>query len=132
MRVKFETAALVIAATLHSVAQVIHHYSHTVAGVENSLPELLFILIVGTVMPWMAIFVCWKFSTRKGATLFALSMVASFLFGYILHFVVDSPDLHTHVIEQHRSIFFHSAAGLALVEFSGFVLGLYVLVRRMR
>ncbi len=34
MRVKFETVALVIMATLHLIAQVIHNYSHTV-GTKN-------------------------------------------------------------------------------------------------
>ena len=131
MHVKSDTVALVVVATLHLIAQGIHSYSHTIAGVENSLPERLFILFIVTVLPWIAIFVSWRFDVGKGAALFALAMVASFLFGYSLHFVIDGPDLHSRVVEQYRSVFFHSAAGLALLEFSGFVLGLYVLARRM-
>ena len=131
MHVKSEPVALAVVATLHLIAQGIHSYSHTVASVENSLPERLFILFIVTVLPWIAIFVSWRFDVGKGAALFALAMVASFLFGYSLHFVIDGPDLHSRVVEQYRSVFFHSAAGLALLEFSGFALGLYVLARRM-
>ena len=68
----------------------------------------------------------------KGSALFSLSMAASFLFGYFFHFVIGSPDLYSNVVGEHRGIFFHSAVILSLLEFSGFVLGLYVLIRRTR
>ena len=132
MRARPETAALLAVATLHLVAQAAHGFSHHVADVGISLPQQLFILLVVTVMPWAAIAAGWKWGMGKGAGLFALSMASSFLFGYIFHFVVDSPDLHTNVASDHRSMFFHSAVGLALLEFSGFVLGLFVLIRNRR
>ena len=56
-------------------------------------------------------------------------MAASFLFGYLLHFVIDSPDHHAKVMEIHSGVFFHSAVGLALVEFAGLVFGSYIFLR---
>ena len=131
-RVKFETVALLVVAAFHLVSQAAHNYAHSVAGVENSPAEQLFILLVVTIMPWAAIFVGWKWGICKGAALFSLSMAASFLFGFFFHFVIESPDLHSNVVSEHRDIFFHSAVILSLLEFSGFVLGLYVLIRRTR
>ena len=132
MPVKFETIALLVVAAFHLIAQVAHNHAHIVAAVENSPSEQLFILLVVTIMPWAAIFVGWKWGMGRGATLFTLSMAASFLFGYFFHFVIDSPDLHSNVVDEHMGIFFHSAVILSLLEFSGFVLGLYVLTRRTR
>ena len=68
-------------------------------------------------------------SLRLGAALLAASMVASFAFGYLLHFVFDTPDLHTNVVGDHSGIFFHSALNLAMVELVGFVCGLTVALR---
>ena len=59
-------------------------------------------------------------------------MVAAFIFGYLLHFVIDSPDLHSNVIGEHKSVFFNSALNLALIEFVGFVFGAYVFARWSR
>ena len=87
------------------------------AGVENSPAEQLFILLVVTIMPWAAIFVGWKWGICKGAALFSLSMAASFLFGFFFHSVIESPDLHSNVVSEHRDIFFHSAVILSLLEF---------------
>lgn len=132
MRAKSETVALATVAALHLAVQIVHGWSHDVAEVALSLPEQAFILVVVTAMPWAAIAVGWRWGTGKGAVLFALSMALSFLFGYVFHFVVDGPDLHANVAVEHRAVFFHSAAGLALLEFSGFVLGLFVMLRPRR
>ncbi len=119
---------LLAIAVLHLVVQSTHGYSHVVAGVQNTSLQLIFIVLVITIAPWAAIYIIWKGNIRKGAGIFALSMVAAFLFGYLLHFVIDSPDLHSNVIGEHKSVFFHSALNLALIEFVGFVFGAYVLL----
>ncbi len=56
-------------------------------------------------------------------------MGAAFLFGYLLHFVIDSPDLHANVAGEYSTVFFHSALGLALLEFVGFFFGAYLVAR---
>ena len=66
---------------------------------------------------------------RIGAALFSLSMAASLAFGLILHLEIDSPDLHSNVAPEHGAVFLHSALGLAMVEFIGFVRGVHVWFR---
>ncbi len=123
---KYEKLALLTIAVLHLIVQVIHGYSHVAADVQNTPLQLVFILLFITIAPLVAVYIVWKGNIRKGAGLFTLSMVAAFLFGYFLHFVIDSPDLHSNVIGEHKSVFFHSALNLALFEFVGFVFGTYV------
>ena len=55
-------------------------------------------------------------------------MVASFAFGYLLHFVIDTPDLHSNVVGA--GVFFHSALSLALIELVGFAYGLAAALRK--
>ena len=129
MPMRAEKLTLLIIAALHLAAQIIHSYSHAVSGVQNTSLQLLFILLVVTIMPWAAVYVAWNRSLRKGSAIFSLSMAASFLFGYILHFVINTPDLHMNVMEEHRSLFFHSAFGLALLEFAGTLFGIYLFAR---
>ena len=54
---------------------------------------------------------------------------AAFLFGHVRHFVALGPDMYANVAGPHGSLFFHSVAGLALVEFAGAAPGLYVSMR---
>lgn len=125
-----EATALLTIAVLHLAAQFAHAYSHVAGAVPLSAFQQLFVLAVVTVAPFAAVYVHWKLDRRRGAGLFAVSMGAAFLFGYLLHFVIDSPDLHSNVAVQHRSLFFHSAQGLALTEFLGFSFGAYLAARR--
>ena len=119
-------------AILHLAMQVTHGYSHVAAGVPLTAFQQLFIVAVVTVAPFAAVYVYWKLDRRRGAGLFAVSMGAAFLFGYLLHFVIDSPDLHSNVTGQHASMFFHSALGLALTEFVGCFFGAYFAARGTR
>ena len=64
------------------------------------------------------------------AGLFALSMVAALRFGYLLHFVIDSQDLHSNEVGKHEDLFCHAALELAVSEFVGFVLGVQVRLAR--
>ena len=41
----------------------------------------------------------------------------------------SSPDLHSNVAPEHGAVFLHSALGLAMVEFIGFVRGVHVWFR---
>ena len=126
MRVKPEKGALLAIAALHLLVGGIHQYAHNVADVQTTALQSLFIIAIVTVAPWVAVFVAWKGNLRVGSLIFSVSMGAAFLFGFLLHFVIDSPDLHTNVPAAHRSVFLHSAWALALVEFIGFVVGALV------
>jgi len=124
--VKFEKYALLAIVALHLIVQVTHGYSHSVAGVENTSLQLVFILIVVTVAPLAAAYISWTGNIRTGAGLLAVSMVVAFFFGYFFHFVIKSPDLHSNITGEHAGIFFHSALILAIVEFGGFVIGTFI------
>ena len=108
---------------------VVHHYAHVVADVRNTPLQLLFILLVVTIAPWATVYLAWRRTVKIGAAVFSLSMAASLAFGLVLHFVIDSPDLHSNVAPGHGAVFLHSALGLAVVEFTGFVRGVHVWFR---
>ena len=125
MRVRPEkgVALLLAVAALHLMVGGVHQYAHNVADVQTTALQTLFIVVVATVAPWAAVYVAWRWNRRVGCGLFSVSMGAAFLFGFLLHFVIDGPDLHTNVPAAHRSVFLHSAWALALVEVIGFVVG---------
>ena len=124
-----DRTALVAIAVVHLAVQAAHAYSHIVADVPNTALQQVFIVLVVTIGPLAAALIALRWSLRLGAALLAASMVASFAFGYLLHFVFDTPDLHTNVVGDHSGIFFHSALNLAMVELVGFVYGLTVALR---
>ena len=121
-----DAAFLAIIAALHLLIGGGHQYAHVVAEVGNTPLQVLFILIVITIAPWAATYIAWKRNLKIGAALFSASMAASFVFGFVLHFVLESPDLYSNVILEHRGLFLNSALGLALVEFGGFVYGAHL------
>ena len=127
---RFDSSVLVIIAVVHLAVQALHAYSHIVAGVPNTALQQVFILVVVTIGPVVAAVVAVRSHLRLGAGLFAGSMLASFVFGYLLHFVMDTPDLHSNVGGEHAGIFFHSALSLALIEFVGFGYGLSAALRQ--
>ena len=128
-RVKSDVALLAIVAALHLVIGGAHQYAHGVAGVENSPLQVLFIVLVVTIAPWVAVWLAWRRILLVGAVLFSVSMAASLVFGLAVHFAVESPDLYSNVVPVHRTLFVLSALGLALVEFIGFILGTHVAMR---
>ena len=127
---RFDLAVLATIAVVHLAAQAAHAYSHSVAEVSNTALQQMFIVVVVTLGPLTAWLVAWRRSLRLGAGLFAASMVAAFGFGYLLHFVIDSPDLHSNVVGEHAGVFFHSALGLAIIEFVGFGCGMAAALRK--
>ena len=132
MLARFERSTLLVVALFHLVVQLTHGYSHIAADVPNTAMQQVFILAVATLMPLAAVFVAFGKDVKLGASLFAISMVAAFLFGYLFHFVVDTPDLHSNVVGDHKDVFFHSALNLAIIEFVGFAFGLTIAARKPR
>ncbi len=128
-RVRSDVTFLAIVAALHLVIGGAHQYAHGVAGVENSPLQILFIVLVVMIAPWVAIWLAWRRNLMIGSVLFSVSMAASLVFGLAVHFAVESPDLYSNVIPVHRTLFVYSALGLALVEFIGFVLGAHIAIR---
>ena len=126
---RLDRSVPVAIAVVHLAVQASHAYSHILADVPNTALQQGFILVVVTFGPLAAALIALRRNLRLGAGLFAASMVASFAFGYLLHFVMDTPDLYSNVVGEHAGIFFHSAVSLALIELVGFVYGLSATLR---
>ncbi|WP_423917840.1 hypothetical protein [Candidatus Poriferisodalis sp.] len=129
---RFEQLTLAGIAALHLGVGLTHTYSHAAADVPIPAVHQVYIVIVVTLMPLAAVWLAFRRSLRLGVALFAASMYASFVFGYLMHFVLDSPDLHSNIVGDSAGVFFHTALSLALVEFVGFAFGLVAAVRRIR
>ena len=129
MSARSDVASLVIVAGVHLVIGGVHQYAHAVAEVKNSSLQVLFIVLVVTIAPWTAIWVAWTTNLTIGTVVFSVAMLASLVFGLVLHFAGESPDLYLNVVPEHRTLFLHSAMGLALLEFVGLVLGAHVAIR---
>ena len=129
---RFEQVTLLVLALVHLVVQLTHGYSHIEADVSLSAIQQVFIYVVTTFMPLAAVYVALRKDVRLGASLFAVSMAAAFLFGYLAHFVIDSPDLHSNVVGDYADFFFHSALNLAILEFVGFAFGFTIATRKPR
>ena len=133
MSARSDVASFVIVAGVHFVIGGVHQYAHAVAEVRNSslqvLLQVLFIVLVVTIAPWAAIWVAWTTNLTIGAIVFSVAMLASLVFGLVLHFAVESADLYLNVVPEHRTLFLHSAMGLAQLGFVGFVLGAHVAIR---
>ena len=129
MSARSDVASFVVVAGVHLVIGGVHQYAHAVAEVENSSLQVLFIVLVVTIAPWAAIGVAWTRNLTLGAVVFSVAMLASLVFGLVLHFAGESPDLYLNVVPEHRALFLHSAMGLALLEFVGLVRGAHVAIR---
>ena len=123
---------MLVLALVHLMVQLAHGWSHIEVDVSLSAMQQVFIYVVATFMPLAAIYVALRKDMRLGAGLFAVSMAAAFLFGYLAHFVIDSPDLHSNVVGDHANFFFHSALSLAIIEFAGFAFGFTTATRKPR
>ena len=129
---RFEQVTLLVLALVHLVAQLTHGYSHLAADVGLSAMQQVFIYVVATFMPLAAVYVALRKDVRLGAGLFAVSMAAAFFFGYLAHFFIESPDLHSNVVGDYAALFFHSALSLAIIEFVGFAFGFTIATRKPR
>lgn len=126
MSARFKLFLLLAIAALHMAVGAVHISAHVLARVQVTHFQFLFILLVITLAPLVAIYIVWHDNTKKGTAVYAVSMLASFLFGYAYHFVINSPDLCSNVVGQYEALFFYSALGLAIVEGTGFLTGAYL------
>lgn len=126
MRARCDTSTVSVIALLHLAAVIVHASRHVMAGVPNTPFQLVFIVLVFVIAPLVSAYVAWQIHVCTGAALLALSMLAALLFGYTFHFVIDSPDLCSHVVGRYQPLFYYSALCLALLELVGTLFGGYV------
>ena len=107
---------LILVVLAHLAVTVLHGRAHTGAVVPVSTMATVFIFSVIIVAPIVGSVVLWFFSIETGAWLLALSLAASFVFGVVNHFVLDSPDHVAHIADQWKLLFGLTAVLLALTE----------------
>ena len=116
---RFPDVFLVLLVLAHLVVTVLHGRAHEGAVVPVSTAASIFIFIVIVATPLVGAAVLWFFSVEGGAWLLAISLAASFVFGVVNHFVLDSPDHVAHIAAQWKFVFGATAVLLALTEALG-------------
>lgn len=127
-RIKFLSLAIIL---LHVGASIIHGLAHQGARVALTTFGNVDVIVVITIAPLVAYALLLFRWAKAGALLFALSMLGSLVFGVWYHFLSSTND---NVVEVHgpwRSTFFWTAIALAIIEFTGVLLGVYAF-RTMR
>jgi hypothetical protein len=111
----------------HLVTAVVHGAAHGGAQIPISVVASLFVFVVILAGPVLGLAVSWR-AERLGSLIVALTMAGSLVFGFVNHFLVDSPDHVSHVEAQWRMIFGTTAVLLTISE----MLGLFVAIRLIR
>jgi hypothetical protein len=110
---------LILVVLAHLAVTVLHGRAHTGAAVPMSSAANFFIIAAIVVAPLLGAVVLWFFSTQAGAWLLALSLGASFMFGVVNHFVLESPDHVARIASDWKGLFTVTAVLLALTEALG-------------
>src|SRR5215471_18474298 len=114
---------------LHLLISVVHGSAHARANIQLSTAGNVFVFAVIVVGPLIGLGVMCP-AERIGAWLIALTMAGAFVFGFVNHFVFESPDHVGHVVTEWRSLFATSATLLALTEALGSGLAVQTLLGR--
>jgi len=113
----------------HLVISIVHGMAHAQAHVPLSRAANIFVFSVIIAGPLVGLALTWP-AQRFGTFLIAVTMAAALTFGFINHFVLESPDHVAHIDSRWRPLFTTTAVLLALTEMMGS--GLAILSMRVR
>ena len=113
----------------HLVTSVVHGAAHGGAQIPMSIAANLFVFVVILAGPVLGLALSWR-TKRLGSLIVALTMAGSLVFGFVNHFVLDSPDHVSRVEAQWRMIFGTTAVLLTITEMLG--LGFAIRLIRVR
>jgi hypothetical protein len=113
----------------HLVTSVVHGAAHGGAQIPMSMVANLFVFVVILAGPVLGLALSWR-AERLGSLIVALTMAGSLVFGFVNHFVLDSPDHVSQVEAQWRMIFGTTAMLLTITEMLG--LGFAIRLIRVR
>lgn len=123
------STAIVLA---HLVVSLVHGYAHAQLGVGLSTWQQLYVLLVITVAPLVALVLLWARQTRLAFVVLTISMAGSLIFGGYHHYVLVSPDHVSHLpTGDEQGMFRLTALMLVGTEILGVIFGLLGL-RRVR
>jgi hypothetical protein len=106
---------LTVIVAAHLVISTVHGAAHNRAQVPLSAAATLFVFVVILAGPIVGVLVMWR-AERLGASIIAISMAGSFIFGVLNHFVLASPDHVAHVVRTWQPLFATTAVLLAATE----------------
>jgi hypothetical protein len=115
----------IVAVLVHLGISLAHGYAHTQLGVGLSTWQNLYVMIVITLAPLIAVFLLWMARGWLGFIVLTVSMAGSLIFGGYYHYVGISPDHVSHLPPGDAQGLFRVTAVLLLVtELFGFIVGL--------
>ena len=117
---RYATVIIVV----HALVATVHGLAHKHLGITLTPAQTLFVVVVITLAPLLALILLWTRWRKLGAALLFLSMLGSLAFGVINHFLITSSDhvLHLAVspnVVEWRLTFQITAALLVVTEVLG-------------
>jgi hypothetical protein len=115
---------LVSIVIIHCVVALWHGTAHFHIPVLLTPAQTTFVAIVILLLPLIGAGMLWTERKRGAAMLITVTMLASLVFGFVNHFVLESPD-YVLAVPEHawRHSFVFSAALLVITETLGTVIG---------
>ena len=118
-------SVITIAVLGHLAVSVLHGYAHTELAVALNSWQKVYVLVVITLSPLIALILLWLRRTRPGLVLLALSMAGSLIFGIYFHYIEISPDHVSHLPPGHaQGLFRATALLLGITEAFGVIVAL--------
>lgn len=104
-----------IIAVMHAIANGVHGLAHLKIPVPLSLFQSLFVAIVISLTPIIAVVLLWTQFYRIGSWLLLSSIAGSLFFGVYNHFILISPDHVSQISSQGWGLLFQVTAILILI-----------------
>lgn len=90
-------ALITIAVLAHLIVNLLHGQAHTSLGVGLSTWQQLYVVAVILLTPLVALALSFTRYTKPALWLLLISMLGSFIFGGVYHYVINSPDHVAHL-----------------------------------
>ena len=117
-------AAAILLILTHLLVSTVHGVAHGKLGIELSPAQKIFVLVVITLAPLIAMVLLLLRAFAAGAGLLVFSMTGALVFGVLYHFILISSDHIMHVPRMIWSLPFQlTAAMLAIIEAAGILIG---------
>jgi hypothetical protein len=118
------------AVVVHALIVLAHGIAHAELGVELSVLQTGYVVVVIAVAPIVASVLLWTRLSRPGWFLLTVSMAAALVFGIYWHYVAISPDHVSHLPEgSFAGAFRFTARLLVFSEAFGTVVGIWGLTK---
>jgi len=122
------TAVVVV---VHFVVAVLHGVAHIDAGVALTAAQLVVVVVVISAAPFYGLYLHYRRPGPQGAAILVASMAASLVFGWVFHFVADTPDnvarVEPGLVGAWATAFDSSAYIVACIELLGTLLAVALL-----